>query len=135
MLNLNHIIMLSFLESDTSEKEDSHVGEEEEEEEENPELERVLATGNLPSFKTIRQTCTCNYFYALNQIKFISVTKKKPPVKKPPVKQQSPPARSKKLCTKPIPQSKAKRWTRAVSRAAKKAPGNSLSPKVIVVLK
>ena len=43
--------MLSFPESNTSEKEDSDVGKEEGEE--NPELERVLATGKLTSFKTI----------------------------------------------------------------------------------
>ena len=58
--------MLSFLESDTSEKDESDTEEQEEEEEENPELERVLATGKLTSFKTIwlisrpSDTCTCS---------------------------------------------------------------------------
>ena len=53
---------------------------------------------------------------------FLTVTKKNPPVKKPPVKK--PPARPKKLTTKPVPKSKVSRWTRSVSKASKKTPGN-----------
>ena len=50
--------MLSFLESDTSEKEESDTSEEVEEEP-NPELDRVIAAGT--PFKTIHfKTTSCN---------------------------------------------------------------------------